>query len=351
MRPHHEPALFRLRTFACGSLWRLGVALPALVVLGLATPEAGAEGEPGWLESYRAPPACPPAWSFREQVEQRLSGDLDALSRVRVSVTILQDRSSDTVRPLWRSELSLGQPGQPATSTEVADGSCGALVQALALVVALRVDAAPDPETLATVPAPSEAPPIDRGALPTGVPESRPFRVGAAVLGSVRSPLGPEPALGVGLGVTLQWAQADFWAPRLEVSASRLETGEVERPRETTVRFDALLASASLCPVRLLGSEAFWLRPCVELEAGQLTGRGGGRSLVGRAEASRAPWLAAGASLRAAAIPWAGPIELSAGFGASFPLLRHEFYFAPNIAGFSVPVVGWNGSGQAAWLF
>jgi hypothetical protein len=348
LRPHHEPALFRLRTLAWGR--HLGLALPALVVLGLA-PEARAEGEAGWLESYRAPSACPPASSFREQVEQRLSGDLDALARARVSVAILQDRSSGAGRPLWRSELSLGQPGQPATSTEVADGSCGALVQALALVLALRLDAAPEPETRATVPAASEAPSVDRGPEAGRAAESRLLRVGAAVLGSVRSPLGPEPALGVGVGVTLQWAETGRWAPRLEVSASRLATGEVALPRETTVRFDALLATASLCPARLLGSEAFWLAPCVELEAGQLTGNGGGRSLVALAEPSRAPWLAAGASLRAAAIPWGGPIELSAGFGASFPLLRHEFYFAPNIEGFSVPAVGWNGSGQAAWLF
>jgi hypothetical protein len=347
LRSHHEQSSIRLRNVA--SRW---ACVLGGVLLGLAASEARAESESGWLESYRAPSACPPASSFRDQVEQRLSRELGALGRARVSVAIFRDGSSDEGSLLWRSELTIGEP---ATSTEVADGSCAALVQALALVVALHVDAAPEPATPAIASlAPDEtelAQPIDRPvASPARAAGTKQFRVGAGVLVSVQSPLGPEPALGVGVGVTLQWAQSGVWAPRIELSASRLATGEVASARETAMRFDALLASASLCPVRGLGTEAFWLRPCLDLEAGQLTGRGSGRTLV-RGESSRTPWLAPGASLRAAVAPWDGPIQLSAGFGASFPVFRHEFYFAPNIEGFRVPPVGWNGSGQAAWLF
>jgi hypothetical protein len=124
----------------------------------------------------------------------------------------------------------------------------------------------------------------------------------------------------------------------------------VTRQEEVAIRFDSLLANVSVCPLRGIGTEALWLRPCLDLEAGRLTGHGSGRA-VARGEPRRTPWLAVGTSLRAAIVPFGGPIQLGAALGASLPLFRHEFYFSPGIEGFSVPSVGWNGSAQAAWLF
>jgi hypothetical protein len=353
--PQPEGSSFRLRTFALRRMWGVGFGAVLLGVLGLGASRTQAERQPGWLQSYRVPSACPSASSFRQQVEQRLARVLDALGRARVSVAISRDDSSGAGPARWRSELTIGEQAEPATSTEVADASCAALVQALALMVALHVDATPAATTTSLEPALADArepaQPIDRHASALASAASpKQLRFGAAVLGSVRSALGPDPALGFGVGVTLQWAQAGVWAPWLEVSASHLATGEVARPGGTAMRFDALLADARLCPLRAIGTEALWLRPCIDLEAGQLTGRGSGNGLV-RAEQRRTPWLTPGASLRAAVIPLGGPLQLSAAFGASFPLFRHEFYFAPNIEGFSVPRVGWNSSGQAAWLF
>jgi hypothetical protein len=254
--------------------------------------------------------------------------------------------------------LRLTDLEQRTTTRDLVDPSCAALVHALALLVALGVDAAPEAEP----PAPEWVPRpvgVDGGAegsvdaAPTSQAHGvagEAFRIGAAVSGSVRSALGPEPALGIGVGATLEWAGEGLWASRLELSLSRLESPKVLLSAEAALHFEALLASASACPMRLLGAEDWALRPCVDVEVGQLTGYGSGRAVVG-AEPRRAPWFGAGLSLRGDVVPFGGPVQLGAALGASLPLYRHEFFFAPDINGFAVPPVGWNASGALAWLF
>lgn len=322
---------------------------PALVLGGLVAFAAHAEAASTWLESYRAPTSCPSADRFREQVEIRLSGTLDALAQTRVAVAVSRVASEDG-ELLWRSVMTVGGHGEPGAKSEVADGSCAALVEAMALVVALHVDAVPRSEPVLALDEPTLSPRARPSTAADGGVSAETLRFGAGVLGGVRSALGPEPALGLGVGVTLEWAGSGVWAPRLELSALYLQTDPARLPGETAVRFEALLASSSLCPVRGLGSDAAWVRACLDLEAGQLTGHGSGRALV-RSEQRSAPWLASGASLRAGLSPFGRPLQLGAALGASFPLFRHEFYFAPNIEGFRVPSAGWAGSAQAAWMF
>jgi hypothetical protein len=343
---------FSERAFACRWFFSFGLLVLGSGVLPSA---ANAETPPAWLGSYRAPAGCPSASRFRDRVEQRLSGALEALGRARVSIEIARRDANQTERGGWISQLTIGAAGAKTTTSEVTDTSCSALVEALALLVALRIDSAPEPATAAfelRLPsAPEPGAPVDvPRRTETGGESAEVYRIGAVLLGGIRSAMGPEPALGLGAGVTLEYGHGELWAPWFELSVWRLETSEVALEGGATVRFTSLLASASACPVRLLGTAAFWLRPCLDLDAGALTGNGSGSTVV-QAEPRRAPWLAFGPSVRVAATPFGGPIRLGAALGASLPLLRHEFYFSPNIEGFSVPWVGWNGSVGAEWLF
>jgi hypothetical protein len=255
----------------------------------------------------------------------------------------------------WLAALEVTDLEQRTARHEVADPSCSSLVHALGLLVALRADAAPAARPPAELAAPGPAG-VGEPAAPVDAPSDpkrrgpAALRVGAVVSANARSALAPEVALGFGLGVALEWAGEGAWAPRLELSLSQLESSALQLPGEAAMQFEALLVSASACPVRLLGTPDVSLRPCVDLEVGKLTGEGSGLAVSG-AEPRRAPWLGAGLSLRAHLRPWGGPVQLGAALGASLPLYRHEFFFAPDIQGFEVPLVGWNGAGTLAWLF
>ena len=273
------------------------------LILGMAlcASEALAEVPSGWLQSYEAPSTCPSEASFREQVEQRLARSPEAFGRVRVSVGISRDISgqsgaSPSGSVAWHAALRLTDLEQRTTTHHVVDPSCAALVRALALLVALGADAAPQAEPPAREWAPRSVGAeggaegrVDAPHAPSGHGVAgEALRIGAAVSGSVRSALGPEPALGFGVGATLQWAGEGRWAPRLELSLSHLESPKVELATEAALHFEALLVSASACPVRLFGAEDWALRPCVDVEAGQLTGYGSGARGRRRRTAPRA---------------------------------------------------------------
>ena len=301
--------------------------------------------------------ACPARTSFEERVEHRVAGSPDTLERVRVAVTITREAGANGSNEgdAWRAVLRVTDIARHTATHEVVDPSCSALVDALGLLVALSGDAAPRPE-----PAVVKRPATLEGEITAVVDSPDPGRnetaddalgVAVAVVTSLRSGVGPAPSLGIGVGGALDWAADGWWAPRIELSLSRLESSEGQLPGGVEMRFVALLAVASACPLRLLGADAWSLRPCLDLELGQLTGFGSGRAVVGQAP-RRSPWLGAGASLRLHVTPFrVAPVHLGAALGANLPAYRHEFYFSPDIEGFVVPSLAWNAAATLSWSF
>lgn len=329
-----------------------------LACIGSWASEAQAE-TPRWLGAYEVHAACPSRASFEERVGRRVAGSPDVLERLRVAVAIQREaRAHGAVEDgaaTWRAVLRVTDLEQHTATHEVADPSCSALVDALSLLVALSGDAAPRP-----APAASELPAtlegeasaaMDSPTHESGHKAGAAFGAGVAVVTSVRSGVGPTPSLGIGVGGALEWSTEGWWAPRVELSLSRFESSEVRLPGDVEMRFVALFAVASACPLRLLGADAWSLRPCLDLELGQLTGLGSGRAVVGQVP-RRSPWLAAGASLRLHVVPLrVAPLQLGAALGASLPAYRHEFYFSPDIEEFVVPSVAWNAAATLAWSF
>ena len=148
----------------------------------------------------------------------------------------------------------------------------------------------------------------------------------------------------------MEWAEVGLWSPRLELAGLVLDSSEESVSVDAQARFRALLVNASVCPLELAPGGVWSLRPCLDVDVGRLTASGSGRA-VARSEKRYAPWLSSGASLHAGLAPWAGPVQLSVSFGAFLPLLRHEFYFSPNVAAFEVPVAGWRAGAGVAMAF
>jgi hypothetical protein len=177
------------------------------------------------------------------------------------------------------------------------------------------------------------------------------FALGPLVLASVQSALGPEPLVGVGLGAAFEVEAEGLWSPRLAVAGLRFTGPEATLSNgQLLTRFDAWIANASFCPLRLGSGEPWSLRPCLDVDAGRLTASGSGGGVI-RPQQRHAPWASSGLSLRAAVAPFGGPLQLGATLGGFVSLFRHEFYFAPDIEAFDAPAAGWRASAQAALAF
>jgi hypothetical protein len=136
------------------------------------------------------------------------------------------------------------------------------------------------------------------------------------------------------------------------VSAGRYAVASESVPfagTSATTEFDAVLASASACPLRFSARSRWSLRPCLEVEVGRLSVAGSGPTLVEALE-QRALWLSTGLSLRGDVVFW-GPLHLSTSVGGSVPLARNEFFYAPDLLAFQVPALSWQATGSLAVTF
>jgi len=293
-------------------------------------------------------------------VLRRLVARPEALDRVRVRVDVSREPGASLL-----GRVSTLDAAGRSVEREVADDSCDALVHALSLVVALSVDDVPPAEAFADMPplrrsisppardgwgdAPFDGADVDlRPQVPAAPGGS--FGVEPMLRAAVQSAFGPTPAVGFGLGVAFEHAGAGLWSPRMELTGMVFDGPSTALSVPAVVQVDALVLSASLCPVQLAGVEPWSLRPCVDLDAGRMTVSGSG-GVVTRAEERHAPWLSSGLSLHVGVAPWGGPLQISASLGGFLPLARHEFYFAPDIAAFEVPAAGWRAASALAVTF
>jgi hypothetical protein len=338
-----------------------------LLVLGSWSTPALGEAPAEWLEHYEVTPACPGPAPFRAMVLRRIVARPEALARMRVRVHIALEPGAATLL----GRVSTLDPAGEHLSREVTDTSCDALALALSLVVALNVDDAAGVEetargeSLATERTP-RAPGDGWGADPSALADESDEDSGAAATSSypltsfqlepllraaIQSGIAPALATGLGAGVALEWEGQGFWRPRVELVGMAFDGPSMALPLVSAdIDIGALIVNTSLCPLELASREPWSLRPCFDLDAGRLTASGTG-SAVTRPGERHAPWLSSGVSLHAGIAPWHGPVQLSAALGGFLPIFRHEFYFAPDIKAFEVPVAGWRASAGLALTF
>ncbi|HKO91463.1 MAG TPA: hypothetical protein VJU61_09945, partial [Polyangiaceae bacterium] len=251
-----------------------------------AAPARGAEDAAG----YRAPSSCPDASRWRAALAARVSEDEARLLAQQVRVHITQHGSA-------RYTGTLASTGSGSLEREVRGQTCVEVVEALALVAVLTraVDTAP------ALPAAEDGWALTRAQelalaeaepLPAPAPvQRRRLHWGLSAFTWFGAPSTPEPSLDYGLGVHGEWS-GSAWQPWLMLGAYTGPPQRVRAPGGTAeARFRHFALQVVGCPWRFPRSAALALRPCLDLDVGQLSGEG-----IGVAGARRRswPWLSAG---------------------------------------------------------
>jgi hypothetical protein len=297
--------------------------------------------------------ACPDRAAFIERVRARNnrfheSRDGEMASTYRVTLV-----AGDTAT----GSVVCTEPDGATTTRTLGGGSCSEVADALALVVALGIDA--DASAAGPVRAEAAAPaastaassrpsafeesvrtPVRADDRPT--PADRPRLGGPLTLStgggvSASSGAAPGPAFGprVFVEVATAAARAPGWSAVADAELG-LEGATTEASAGgQTARFAWITATLDVCPLHVtLGR--FEASTCVGGEAGELD-----------ANASRQatrPWLAAAGRL---ALRWspAGPLFVRIDAGAALAIVRDSFVFdAPPAAVYAVPAVGARGA-------
>jgi hypothetical protein len=235
--------------------------------------------------------------------------------------------------------------GEKVSRTLGAD-TCDEVVNAIALVTALAMEARAGAEEPATPPgagtgvspgattAPAPPPPP---ALPKPAPKSGP-RWDAGMGVDIAS--GYAPSLAVGLRLFVEMMPS-FWSVR--ASVLHADSGKVN-VEDGRTRFRFWGGRVEGCPLRWRFHEDFGLVPCAGIEAGALHGEGlPGRGIAQPRDATEL-WLAALALGRIQA-----DVEdfllLEAQLDVRFPVMQHEFYLErPDRSVHDVPVVAFGAS-------
>jgi hypothetical protein len=283
-----------------------------------------------WLEGLRARlPALLQTHPLLEQLEVRVSGGG-------------REPSAAYTGALAGAEEALGS-GQ----REVRGASCGEVLDALAFIAALALQRAAaeraPPSHVAAAPPPQPAPFMADGGAPAA--RDRSSLAGAQAFALLRRGISGEAALAWGAGVQLGW-DTPGWQPWLLLGAyagsdgARLPSGARASVRHWSSHVVA-------CPWRWPRQGALAVRPCADLELGVVSATGRG---VTQPESQRAPWLSAGAQLRAELVLWRR-VELGAWLGGELPLWHSRFYFRPDVTVFETAAFGLRGGSFVGLLF
>lgn len=290
------------------------------------------EGVPVRVE-VEAPTECATAESF--------------VARVRARTARARAAREDDEGPTYR--LSVVSANGRVNGILVADGgeprtlsgtSCNEVVEALAITVALAIDAeSPEPVDFpSTRPAASTNPaapaPVSRTREAAGAETlSTVWSAGAGVEASVTSmgalALLPTPALFAELGPHA----TPLLTPRFRASVATF-AGDLN-PGDGRAEFRWWVGRLDGCPLQVRITERLVGRPCIGAEIGALSAKGLG---ISQASSSQSAWLAARGL---ATVAWSavGNLSFTANVGFSVPITRERFLFAPSEVVFTAPAL------------
>jgi hypothetical protein len=310
--------------------------------LALFAQPASAEDSPVRID-YSAPPDCPDQREFLGRVEQRIerSRFADAEEMARTFRVTIQ---SGPKRSVARVEF-VDADGEKVSRTIGAD-TCDEVVNAIALVTALAMDAraGDDPGVVRSAradspaPAPVAAPSVAR---PPAAPPPRRERAGRWDAGAgldVASAYAPSASVGLRLFVEHAPSTVSVRATAMHADSGRVP---VEGGR---IRFRFWGGRLEGCPLRLELRGQLAALPCAGLDGGALGGEGLPGDGIAEPKRATELWLAAAVIGRLVfAIDHFLLLEAQA--DARFPLLRHEFYLeSPERDVHAVPAVGFGAS-------
>jgi hypothetical protein len=336
---------------AGGRLGRWCAASAGLAIL-CARPALAAPAERTFHVEYTAAPDCPEEARFVEALLARAKG----AERVAAEEAAIRFRVE-----IGPSTGTLGvELDEGRSRREISGASCQDLMETLAVIAAMVVEAEPGarltvtdgvvsdvPEPAPAAPAtPLPAPPIaepprveprpspvsrsDAAPLPS---EAR-WRLAALVGLATETAVASTPPPGGTLGVELSWRRERAWgfASRLEGFATLPAT---EQASEGDAELRLATGRGSACGLRGLG--AFGLQPCLTLDVGYLWAKGTGARVRNPSEKTM-PWIAGGVALSAEY--WLGrSVALEAGLGARLLWRRDRFFLEDDSTVYQVPIL------------
>lgn len=325
--------------------------MAALGATGPARAEPAGSGSSDSGAGYRVPPECPERQAWHAALSVRL---LDAAAAARLAQRLTLE--------IRRSEQDAGEyvgaiDGRPGAAREVRGATCEEVLEALSLITAIGAEPASTPP-----PEPDRAPaasawelsPAEMRRLLEQDDASAPAPAAVAGVGLgvttfalLETTASPRLGLNYGIGASLRW-RTETLEPWLFVGIYRGVGEQVAVPDSGALtRFTRWSTYVVGCPLRWALHDAVALRPCLDLDLGQLTGEG---LEVGSARRRRALLASTGLELRLEWSPWPA-LQLSAMFGGVVPLARPRFYLRPQLTTFEVAPVGLRAGGLASLLF
>jgi hypothetical protein len=325
---------------------------------GAAWPQPGRALENAAAPSYEVPRGCAERADWLASVVARLPPLLQThplLTTLSVRVQIIASREGD----VYAGELMSSSAASLADARSVRGATCDEVLDALSLVGALGLEriatrtAIPNDagEAAAVGPAANDLAANDAAAIGAEAPVAasparRGARLGAVAFALWQGALVPGQPLALGAGVRWAWS-TPAWQPLILVGASASLPEERSLEGGGRVRYEHWSTHAVACPWRFPQSGAWGVRPCAELDVGRSSGEGVN---VDAAARRSAPWLSAGAQLRAELAVW-DRLELGVSFAAIAPLWRAHFFFYPGVERFDTPALGFRSNGSATVLF
>jgi len=295
---------------------------------------------------YRAPGGCPDERAFFELVRSRtesarFAGPDEIARTLHVSVEVGAEQTIASMRYVdaQGNEIIREVPGE----------SCKEVVEGIALVAALAIEArvAPrasnatgrtDPSTRTAERAGETPEPAQDVARPaperSDATASSRWDIGLELQGGTGPT--PEPLLGLGAFADLR-PRGARWTARLTLELSSSEA-EVQGGH---VEFQKLAARVDACPLLVEPSRRLALLACGGLEGGRLRGQGVQSRRIAEPREAAIPWAAA-LLLARAQLDLQELLVLEARGEFSAPLVRHRFVLErPTFEIHDIPPVGW----------
>jgi hypothetical protein len=296
-----------------------------LASLGVSARASADDHVPLVLE-YSAPPACPGADRFLDEIAARTSRARPAKpdERATTLTVVIKDVAGGD-----KGTLKLQAADGATSARQVSAADCEQVVSALALMTALAIDpnAVTDPVAVtkpptqkpSEPPAPKPAPASEPKAPPPKPEPSRArFEVGAAF--AMLAGATPEPLFMARPFVELGTAGPSPWSRALRISAAYGRRTVIAQ--EGGAEYTLLTGRIEGCPARFRAMPALQLSPCVAIDAGRLEAVGVGVTPV---QSAKAPWVAPGLVAR---VEWeiANLLVVEVSGEILFPLVRDRFF-------------------------
>jgi hypothetical protein len=302
-----------------------------LLLFGMLSRSSPASAEPPrrFRLDYHGSVSCQQESELLRAIEQRAptaarvaDGPSDVTARVSI-----EDRAG---QQLANVELN---SADGVSRRELLAPNCAQLTQALALVLAIGIDAdagPPDEAASHSLPPPSLGASAPRGFTEgASVPPPKWWAAGLGL--GLSGGVAPHPVFTQALSIEMGLARSAGFAAHVKLSGVHAQ-GSVSAPAGVA-DFDLLALRLASCPYRI-GTRVS-LSTCLTFDLGRLQGDGS-HTLAERT--STAYWYGPGAAVAAtfSVLPW---LRLQLELGALMPLARDRFYFGPSETVHRIPAL------------